>query len=167
MNQQTVLEVFRFQRTYLSWLVDDIADDRMAFQPPGLPNHPAWQLGHLCATMDSAGAMLGGTKALDGSWNDRFGMGSRPTSERSRYPSKSELLKIFDERRENLVALFERAPAEKLNAPNPVATIAKQLPTVADMMVFLMLFHEGTHLGQMASWRKAAGMPEALSKLRG
>ena len=165
MNAQILLDVFRFQRYYLSLLADDIPEDQMTLQPGAVCNHPAWQIGHLAGTLDNGGAMLGGTKSLDESWGKRFGMGSKPTSERGSYPSKVELLKVLDDRRAALTLLVERAPAERMNAPNPVARAADRMPTVGHMIRFLMLSHESMHLGQLASWRKAAGMPEALSKL--
>ena len=167
MSHQILFDVFRFQRAYLSMLVDDIPDERMTQQPGGVSNHPAWQIGHLAGTLDNACAMMGGTKTLEESWGMRYGMGSKPTAERGAYPSRAELLKVLDDRRAAFTLLLERAPAERLNAPNPVARVVDRMPTVGHMVRFLMLSHESMHLGQLASWRKAAGMPEALSKLGG
>ena len=41
----------------------------------------------------------------------------------------------------------------------------KMLPTVGHAIHFMMLTHESTHLGQLATWRHAQGLPMALSKL--
>ena len=165
MDQQTVLDVFGFQRHYLSLLVDDIPDEQMTTQPTGFPNHPAWQLGHLTVVMDNITGMIGGKKTLDESWSGKFGMGSKPVADRKNYPSKAELMRTFDERRAALTEQYKRAPAHLLSGPNPIQRAAAKLPTIGKMVCFLMLSHEATHLGQLSAWRKAVGMPEALSKL--
>ena len=165
MDQQTVLDIFKFQRGYLSLLLDDVSDERMAQQTGGIVNHPAWQIGHLTMVMDNFTGMLGGKKTLDESWTQRFGPGSKPIGDRKAYPAKRDLLEAFDDRRAALTEAFKRAPAEKLNEPNPVARAAELMPTVGKMLCFIMLTHEGTHLGQLSAWRKAMGMSEALSKM--
>jgi uncharacterized damage-inducible protein DinB len=38
----------------------------------------------------------------------------------------------------------------------------KYFPTVGDQMVFMMTAHEMDHLGQMAAWRRAMGLPPAM-----
>ena len=37
------------------------------------------------------------------------------------------------------------------------------LPTLGDATVFLAVSHEVMHLGQLAAWRRARGLPSALS----
>ncbi len=39
------------------------------------------------------------------------------------------------------------------------------LPTLADAAVFLAVTHEAQHLGQLAAWRRALGLPSALAAL--
>lgn len=164
MDAKTVAQVFMFQRGYLGMLVDDIPDAQLANQPGGIVNHPAWQIGHLASAADNACELLGGTKRLDQAWSDMYGMGSKPLPSRSAYPSKAELLAILDERRGMVAALMNQATDAFLNQANPSPVLSPVLPTRAHAATMLMLFHEGTHMGQLAMWRRAAGMVEALSK---
>lgn len=172
MNKSHVLDMAKFQRGYLSMLVDDIPDNRLAEQPGGaggVKNHPAWQIGHLAWAFDGIGAAVAGTSpALDPSWKERFGQGSNPTSHRATYPSKGELIKAYDDRRLALVRAFESASPDALARPNPVEGLAKVgLTTLGHLALFGLLTHEATHLGQLATWRAASGFVPALSKLGG
>lgn len=164
-NNSIIVDQFAFQRQYLSWLVDDVAEEQMTAQPGGVVNHPAWQLGHLAYTTDRFATMFGGTQTLE-PFKGKFGGGSVPVADRSAYPAKAELLRILDDRRTALVKAFANASPDELAKPNPNAMIGALLPTKGHMILFGMLFHEGTHLGQLATWRKVAGLPQALSKMR-
>jgi len=164
MDKKLILDQFAFQRRYISVLVDDIPDKKMAVQPGGVVNHPAWQLGHLAAVHDFFTKALTGQTTLGEDWSKKFGPGSAPSSNRDDYPCKAELLGVFEERRQALACAFEQAADDTFAKPNPNARFAKILPTVGHLMQFGMLFHESTHLGQLASWRKAMGMVPASSK---
>jgi len=39
------------------------------------------------------------------------------------------------------------------------------LPALSDVVVFLAVSHEAMHLGQLAAWRRARGLPSALNSL--
>lgn len=164
MNAATILDTAAFQRGYLSLLVDDIPDTAFTNQPMGYLNHPAWQIGHLTWAADGLVGALGGQSSLDGAWNARFAAGSRPTVDRANYPAKSELIAALDGRRNAAAALLRGATPEQLAAPNPVPILAPRLPSLGHFALFVLLFHESTHLGQLSTWRKLSGMPEALSK---
>jgi hypothetical protein len=161
--QSTVKQLAAMHRGYLGTLVQDIPEARMAEQFPGVPNHPAWHLGHLAVSADQLIEVFGGKRRFDEATWGKYGMGSTPVGDRAAYPSKEECLSMFDERRNALVAAFLAAPPERLTAGNPVASLAAQLPTIADLATFLILTHEGMHFGQLATWRKAAGMKGALA----
>ena len=129
-------------------------------------NHPAWQIGHLAFAADGVCELVGGgAKKLDKRWAETYGMGSKPVADRGKYAAKSDLLGTLDEARGRLARAFAEASEAHLKSPNPFAPLAAGLPTVEHAAVFFMVCHEGTHLGQLAAWRKGAGMVEALSKL--
>ena len=82
---------------YAEMLLQDIEDADFAVQPaPGI-NHPAWILGHLAYAADGAVGLLGGEKLTDRDWSVKFGRDSKITGERSDYPSRDEMLKMFRE----------------------------------------------------------------------
>src|SRR5438477_8419608 len=117
MDKALMLAEVGFQRGYLSLLVDDVAEEQMCAQPGGIVNHPAWQIGHLAGTFDSLTKLLGGASALDESWGKRFGQGSKPSADRAAYPSKAELLRVFDDRRKAMTQAFEQAGSDVLKRP--------------------------------------------------
>jgi hypothetical protein len=164
-NKTMILDQLAFQRRYLSMLVDDIPDERMCAQPGGVVNHPAWQLGHLAFVADRMVKTLGGASPLDAAWEARYAPNTVPNPDRAAAPSKAELIRVLDDRRKAAVEAFSAASADELAKPNPIARIAAALPTVGHLMVFGLVFHESTHLGQLAVWRKATGMPMALLKM--
>ncbi|MEZ6235367.1 MAG: DinB family protein [Phycisphaerales bacterium] len=164
MTTKTVLDVLNFQRQYLAMLIDDVPDARMTEQPGGVRNHPAWHLGHLAVSMDGMVAGFGGEKKLDEAWSAKYGMGSSPTPDRAAYPPKADLLRVFDERRSALASRVAEASEADLKSENPSEMLRPMLPTKAHMLLFFLHTHEGTHLGQIAAWRKAAGLEEALAK---
>jgi uncharacterized damage-inducible protein DinB len=165
MNRQLMLDVHAFQRGYLSLLVDDVSDRLMTTQFPGVPNHPAWQLGHLAWATDNFTELLGGTKILNEAWRLQYGRDSKPGADPGQYPSKEELVRIYDDRRAAFLDALDRTTPERFMSANPNPRLAGILPTTGHMVVFGMLTHESVHLGQLAVWRSAAGMVPALSKM--
>lgn len=167
MNNKAILDQYAFQRKHLFLLVDNIPDDRICDQPGSIVNHPAWQLGHLAVSTDRFVAAMGGSSTLDESWVTKFKPGSVPQPDRSLYPSKAELLRVLDDRRNALAQIVSRASDEDMAKPHSIARLAPMLPTRGHLALFGLLYHESTHLGQLGSWRKAAGLCQALSKLGG
>lgn len=166
MDKQTIARVFGFQRGYLGLLVDDIPEARMTEQPKGLPNHPAWQIGHLTIALENLGkSMLGAPATIPDEFIAKFNMGTTPVDNRAAYPSKAELLKTYDSVRGKVAEALLSATEKTLAAPNKSAILAEGLPTVAHMALFMMLCHESNHLGQISVWRQAAGMRPALEPL--
>lgn len=163
--KQAVLQTFHFQRSYLGLLVDDIPEDAMTAQPKGLPNHPAWQIGHLTIALDGVATLLGAPSLLDDAFKAKFDIGSTPTGDRGAYPSKAELLATHDRVRAAAVAAFERADDAVFAKPNPGPVLSQGLPTLAPMSAFMMLSHESSHLGQISVWRQAQGMRPALEAI--
>lgn len=149
----------RFLLHYAQMLLSDIGDERLTEQPlPGV-NHPAWILGHLAYSGDLAVGALGGTKTLPADWPTRFGAGSKPTSTRSDYPAKAELLEILEERYQQARDLAATAAPERMALPNPNARMRPGLPTLGDACTFLLAAHPAVHLGQLSMWRRMIGLP--------
>ena len=49
-------------------------------------------------------------------------------------------------------------------APNrlPIRFLLRHLPTVGDLLAHLLTTHSAYHLGQLSTWRRAAGLPEVF-----
>ena len=144
---------------YCRTLLADIPDGRMAEQPvPGV-NHPAWVLGHLALTADGTLEKLGGQKALPASWGALFGAGSKPSDARGDYPPKDELLRAFEQSYQQLRQKAATAGPEQLSQPTANPRAKETLPTMREVVAFLLTGHLGVHLGQLSSWRRMIGLP--------
>jgi DinB superfamily len=144
---------------YCRMLVADIADDRLAEQPVADINHPAWILGHLAWTADRALELLGLSVTTPPEWATLFGRGSKPSNSRSLYASKSELLRAVEESYQRLSQTAAAASSEQLSVPTTNPRLKETLPTLHEMLTFLMTGHMGVHLGQLSSWRRLIGLP--------
>lgn len=143
-------------------------------QAPGLPNHVAWNLGHLALTMHRAAmkidakplptdVFIEGSDRGEGGERGRFGtesvgFNSTPTADPARYPSLARCVAIFDGACDRLAGAVRNAPDDTLAALHAWGPM--QIP--AWMMVQRMLFHNGTHTGQIIDLRRALNMPRVL-----
>ena len=144
---------------YCQMLVGDLADLRLAEQPlPGI-NHPAWVLGHLAWTADRGLKMLGGSETLPLEWQALFARGTTPSSSRASYASKDDLLRAVEHSYDQLRQKAAAASAEQLSQPNTVGLSKETLPTLKDLLTFVLTGHMGVHLGQISTWRRMIDLP--------
>lgn len=156
---ESSLKINRFLLGYCRMLVDDIPDERFAEQPLPDVNHPAWILGHLAYSADSAVALLGGQKSLSAEWIAKFGPKSKLSAARAEYPSKEELLLALERTFEETRRLAAVAGPEQLAAAHANRAFAEAMPQVGDLCAFLLTSHLGVHLGQLSAWRRMIGLP--------
>ncbi len=159
---QHTLTVFRFTLFYADKLVADIDDADMTVIPhPGM-NHPAWILGHLALVADLVAKVVGqpmqtGTRAMV-----TYGPGSKPEADRSRYPSKAELLSDLQRYSERAIALASSATSAQLNAPNQTPFFPAEFPLMGDLLTHMLSTHPAAHLGQLSAWRRCVGKGSVL-----
>jgi hypothetical protein len=152
-------------------------------QAPRLPNHCAWNLGHLAWALNRNASRLealiegrnepvapgmGGlpeSDFVDGPRGDaqRFGVGtisfgSIPADDPDAYPGLSRCVDIFNAACGRLSAACRRASNEHLAQPVPF--LGQQMPFRA--AVLFMIFHNGDHCGQITDMRRALGFPGVL-----
>ena len=150
---------FAFQLSTIEGLVADVPEERMAEQPaPGM-NSPAWLLGHLAWAADFVPALLGLDPAHGKDWAAKFSAKSRPTADRSAYPSKVALLDALRDAHSRASGALDRITPEALAAELPDATFRTIMPTVGDAVFHVLTTHEATHAGQLSAWRRVLGMP--------
>ncbi len=142
---------------YGEMLCGDVVEAHMADQPaPGI-NHPAWILGHLALTADYAATMLGGAGVCPAEWTAVFDQKKPLSTNRADYPSKADLLATLRRATENAIEHADAlAPADAAK-PHNQGWFEKELPTMGDMMSFLLVGHPGIHLGQLSAWRRMTG----------
>lgn len=140
-------------------------------QAPSMPNHFAWNLGHLALTMHRAAERLSGSQSLPerdfvhggtpigGGDASRYatesvGFGSRPTDDPSQYPTFDRCVAIFNGACDHIASVVRALPDHELTATVPWGQ-GQQLPKF--QMAVRMVFHNGDHVGQIADLRRAFG----------
>lgn len=138
-------------------------------QTPDLPNHLAWQLGHLALTMHRVSGMLDGgpIPASEFVKGDGFSgsrekgvfdieavaFGSRPEDRHDRYPKQERCVEVFNSACDRLSAAVAGVSDARLDEVVPWGQA--QMPLWA--LVARMVFHNGFHTGQIADMRRALG----------
>lgn len=86
---QPILHSFAYSLDYLREMIVGIPDELLTVQPDGIPNHPAWIVGHLVFISQEIGDVIGIEPWLSEEWAEQFGPGStpvhKPAREQGRY----------------------------------------------------------------------------------
>jgi len=173
---ESAIRLYAWNLLYANALVEDLSESQWTEScGPGLENHPAWTIGHLVTGSDLLAEDLGLDRNLPEGWKELFerrgpGDPRLPDSNPDIYPSMKELLAELA--RQHL--RVERAWREKQEEGGQGGTglaapigwrYCDSLPTLGDVTLFLAVSHEAMHLGQLAAWRRAQGLPSALNSL--
>ncbi len=158
---QEILNAIEQCRGMVLGYLNGIPDARAAEQPAGQVNHPAWTLGHLLLVENGVVHTLSGKAAVElpANWQELYGMGSKPTSNRAAYQPLEFYVSNFKKTRAAMVDVIKSYKPEDLEKPFPDEKLRSFLPTIGRAVLFAGLVHEGYHAGQIASWRKAMGLP--------
>ena len=144
------------------WVIDGVADVRepdRARSFPGIPNHPAWTVGHLVFSAQAIGGELDLPEWLDATWRTRFGPGSSPTAEAAAYPPLAELAAELSAAARRVHDHLASRSTVFFNEPLPDARFRSLLPTRGHAALQVLVGHSAFHAGQLAVWRRAAGLP--------
>lgn len=166
-----LIRSFNFNLAYAEALLDGV-DDEMMVRPAGdgQENHANWTIGHLLTGTAMMIRYLDGEFNIVKEWRDvylRKGPGDprKPESASEvNYPSKSALMAEFRKAHEHLETMLSELPDERWNEPVEWR-FQEHMPTLGDMLWFMCVTHESMHLGQLAGWRRAMGLPSALATL--
>ena len=155
---------------YARELVEDVLDEQMTQSPyAGLENHPAFTLGHLTTAAALMAKYLGEPYDLNPEWDKLFrrkgpGDPRMPDPNASLYPTKSALLAELTRQHQRVEQLVTNLDESDLEKPTKWR-FSHHLPTLGDLLYFMCVTHEAMHLGQLAGWRRAMGLPSALARL--
>jgi uncharacterized damage-inducible protein DinB len=165
-----IIHQLEFNRAYAKKSVEDVSESQMTIKPAaGLDNHPAFTLGHLTTSYANLMNNLTGEYILASGFKEVFlrsgpGDPTLPAPDAAAYPSKENLLAELDQQHERLVAYLQTLDEKKLNE-NFEWRFSAYFPTYYDRIMFLCVNHYAMHLGQLAAWRRAMGLPSALATL--
>lgn len=137
-------------------LVADVSAEQMHLQSRAGERHPAWLLGHLLLADIYLLALLSVEPLTDGfqSLLQRYGPTSEPVAQAA--DSKDSLVERLARANALRVAQVEAMAPSDLARPLPDSFLAQSQPTIGHHLCSLV-FHEGYHSGQLASWRRAHG----------
>lgn len=143
-------------------------DTNRARQAPTLPNHVAWNLGHLALTMNRAAENLDGKPVppedlsptpREGAFHtETIAFGSKPTDDPSHYPPMARCVAIFEKACDRMGAAVRAASDEQLT--KTVKWGPGEIPLY--MLAMRMIYHNGTHTGEIADLRRALGFKRVL-----
>jgi hypothetical protein len=139
--------------------VEDLTEELMVRQFPGVPNHPAWTIGHLAYSAQAIGGEVGLGPWLPSSWITLFCTGSIPHPSTAAYPSRSELLSALADAQARITQALSSLTPTDLVAPLPDIRYRSVFPTIGHAIVHVLSGHTSYHLGQLSLWRRAAGLP--------
>jgi hypothetical protein len=158
-----LLYLWNANHHYAHQLLEVIPEDKMADQPAGLPNHPAWTLAHLSIAGNNLLVPALGGKPLDlAGWETKYGYGSKPTQDRTQYPSKNELIQTYDEVHRIAAEGIKSSFDQIVGVVTPDEGTRSYFPTLDKLVAYMTSIHEANHLGQLADWRRAMGMKTVL-----
>jgi hypothetical protein len=160
---ESLSRVVAFNTQLMERMIGDIPAERMCEQPPGLPNHPAWILGHLAFVRFALLKQLGvrNTDFREG-WMPLFGRGSTPCSEDNKYPGKEELWDTFKRLQKVAMEHVLALTPEQLAQPHSIDSLKEPFPTVGDLLMQMLTAHDGLHIGQLSDWRRTLGFPRLM-----
>ena len=152
---------YRFNLDRAETLVHDLSDQQMVRQPQRVVNHPAWTLGHLAASSNHLAKMLGLESTFPAAWAEAFKTGAVPSGNAADFPTKDALLAELATQHERVTEALKTADPALFDREHPSEGARKRFPTIGDYATFLISSHEGSHLGQIAAWRRAMGLGSA------
>jgi hypothetical protein len=172
-RQQTLANAVLESRTLLARYFKGFDESNHTKQAQHLPNHFAWTLGHLALTLHRTaekfdGRALPETDFVKGEGRsgsptkfdtESVCFGSTPVDDPKLYPSHDRCVAIFDDAIQRLVSAIRRTDDARLESLVTWGSGQVKMWSLAIRMVF----HNGTHCGQLADLRRALGMGRILA----
>jgi uncharacterized damage-inducible protein DinB len=153
-----------FGRRTMEGLVADLDGADLVAPPTSRGgNHALWVMGHLAVSEASiVGRFIKGQEPALKEWQPLFALGSQPTSDLSKYPAKSELLKKSQAVRQETLNLLGSLSEKDLDKPTSVQQNQELFGTIGRCFV-TMVHHQAFHIGQIAVVRRALGRKPAFA----
>lgn len=157
---QPILHSFAYSLDYLREQIADVPEELLTAQPAGVPNHPAWTIGHIVFISQEIGAVVGIDPWLDDEWTRTYGPGGLPIVGDA---CKASLLSALDTAQSKLVTAVAALRDEQLDAPFPDPAYSDVFPSIRHALTQVLLGHTAFHIGQISVWRRAMKLP-AMSR---
>ncbi len=165
-----VLAGYAWNLRYAEALVADLAPEQWTLSlGPGLENHAAWTLGHLVTGSDLMADEFGLARTCDETWIELFerrgpGDPRLPHADADIYPTGTTILDALQTQHARVAQRFAELVPAQLDAAVEWR-FDGEFPTTHLLSLFMLVSHEAMHLGQLAAWRRAQGLPSALAAM--
>ena len=149
---------------YTDDLVKTIPAERFCEMPTKDMNHPAFCVGHLAIYANRVLEMIGRAdlKIAMPFGDEHFKNGAPCVAQDGRYPSKDVICDTFTKGWSNVLKALPEVDDAVFARENPAEGRFKEMfPTVGGAVNFLCGGHNMMHLGQISTWRRAAGLGSA------
>ena len=149
---------------YAEDLVGTIPAERFCEMPAKDMNHPAFCVGHLAIYANRVLEMTGRAdlKIAMPFGDEHFKNGAPCVAQDGRYPSKEVICDTFFKGWRTVLAALPSVDDAVFSRENPAEGRFKEMfPTVGGAVNFLAGGHNMMHLGQISTWRRAAGLGSA------
>ena len=159
-----VLNIYAMTLDASQKLMTDIPCERCAELPFDSAKHPGWVLGHLSIASGMIAAYLGGEEGISGvpeDWMKSCAPGVPITADRGQFGTRDQLMSEMVRVHALAAERFGNVSDADLAKPFPNPDYRAFWPTLADGAFYLLAYHEGYHLGQLSSWRRAVGFGPA------
>ena len=150
---EELIHTFEATVKFMEKSVDDLSDEEMVQQPPGVPNHATWTLGHIIFSCQGMATELGAAPWLPDDWESVFGYGSTPQSVEHPYPKKAKLQTLLADATTRLCHTVRSLDASVLRRQ----LSDEDFPTMGHVLLQVVVAHTAYHAGQLAVWRRAIG----------
>lgn len=150
-------------------------DENHTRQTTVTPNHVAWCLGHSALTMHRLAEKIDGRPLPDADfspttvdspdkpptryWTESVAFNSHPRDDKKRYPALPRCIAIYEGAVDRLADAVRHADEAKLDTRVPWGPTESPLWLLATRMIF----HNGTHTGQIIDLRRGLQMGRVLA----
>lgn len=137
----------------------DFSDADMLVRPTPAANHAAWQLGHMVTAENNMLRSVApdAAPALPAGFAEKFTRETARSDDRAAFPTKAELLDLFDKTRAAATQWVKGLTPADLDKPTP-ERLQRFAPTWGHLAVMLP-GHTTMHVGQFQVIRRALGKP--------
>lgn len=150
---------------YAERVFNDIPADKFASSVIVNANHPAFVAGHLLLYPNRIFTLVGRKDLVvdHGPWQELFQAGAPCLNDASKYPSKDALRKVFFDGYRKVVEVLPQVGDETMRQDNPIEGRMREIfPRIGIAVTFMCTSHLMMHLGQVSTWRRAAGLGPAM-----
>lgn len=142
----------------------DFSDEEFFTPPCEKGNHAAWIMGHIAVSEDGISAALSGRDPkFPEDVRKKFEGGSKCVADASAYPSRGEIMDMFETARAQLIKELEAYDESKWDDESPERFPTDFFPTKGSVWG-LNGTHAFWHIGQLTVCRQALGKPSAFGQ---